>query len=258
MGPAAGLRIGPRRRRAGGRAIAGAFAITVAVVLVFGAWLESRPGRGTAWVVAAVPLAAGASLAPADLRTVVLDLKGPVAGTAFPDAAAVAGRTLAVPLQAGELVSSAELTPVGASPATRPVTLTVSGTDLEGLVAGERVDVLETTTGTQGARTALLLRGAELMRASGGSSGFLSAGAGSGGSDVVTLGVSDLRQVVALVAAERAGVIDIVPAETSDGAGLVPASPAASSAGVVPASPAASSSGAGPAAGLGGASPTSS
>ncbi|MHB8505889.1 MAG: hypothetical protein ACYDEN_09250, partial [Acidimicrobiales bacterium] len=68
--------------------------------------------------------------------------------------------------------------------------------------------------------TAVLLRGAEVMGVTGAAGGLLSAGGN--GSEVLTLGVSTLAEVEAVVAAEHAGVLDVVAAEPSDGVGLGP------------------------------------
>jgi Flp pilus assembly protein CpaB len=217
-----GLRVAPRRTRAraNGRAVAGGFVVALAVVLVFGAYLETRPGRGTPWVVAAAPLAAGAALSPADLTTTSLRLTGALAADAFASPAALSGRTLAVPLSAGELVTPAELTPVGAQPALRPVTVNVAGTDVDGLGPGARVDLLVTSGSSSATHTTILLRGADLIQVSSPSGGLLSAG--SNGTAVVTLGVQTLAEVQSVVAAEHAGIVDLVTAERSDGTGPGP------------------------------------
>ncbi len=216
-GSAAGLRLQPRPARVGGRAIAGAFVIATSAVLVFGAWLGTRPGRGRPWVVAAVPVAAGTRITPADLRTVQAHLTGTLAATAFGSRAEVEGRTLAVALQPGELVTAPELTPAGTQPGLRPVTVTISAPELSGLVAGERVDLFETTGTAPTSKTTVLLRGGEVMAVTGSGGGLLSAG---NGTEVLTLGVATLPEVEAVIAAEHAGVLDVVAAEPSDGVGL--------------------------------------
>ncbi|HET9071228.1 MAG TPA: SAF domain-containing protein [Acidimicrobiales bacterium] len=216
-----GLRVLPRRARGNARAIAGGFAVALAVVLVFAGWLATRPGRPHPFVVAAGPLAAGTRLTARDLGVTELRLPAAVAATSYPQAAALVGRVLAVPLRPGELVSAPELTPTGGQPPLRPVTVTVPGPDLLGLVPAERVDVFVTTSTGSTARTALLLRGAEVLRVATPSGGLLGGGGGTG-SDVLVLGVPSLGEVESLVAAGHAGSLDVTVAEPSDGVGPGP------------------------------------
>jgi Flp pilus assembly protein CpaB len=209
-------RLGPRRTLPTGRAVAGGFAVALAAVLVFGAYLGTRPERGHPWVVAAGPLAAGTTLSAADLSSASLQLPAPTARLAFPSVSALLGRTLAVPLAAGELVTPGELTATGAAPPLRPLPVTVSSADLVDLAPGERVDVLLTEGTAPRTRTTILLRGAEVMSTAQPAQGL----AGAQETEVVTLGVATLTDVQAVVSAEHAGTVDLVVGEAADGTGL--------------------------------------
>jgi Flp pilus assembly protein CpaB len=212
-------RAGRRRALPGGRAVAGAFVIALAVVLVFAGWADSRPGAGSAWVVAARDLPAGTQLTSADLTTTVLRLgRGPVAAAAFARPEAVVGRVLAVPVGSGQLIVGTETRTAASAAALRPVPVTVASTDLVDLSAGDLVDVLETagtSGGGGGGRTSVVVRGARVLSTEQPSGGLV----GSDDGPVVTIGVSTLAEVEAVVAAEHAGTVDLVVGEPSDGVG---------------------------------------
>jgi len=78
---------------------------------------------------------------------------------------------------------------------------------------------LTTGSGT-GGHTAIIVRGAEVIRVDTPNGGLL--GAGGGAADVVVLGVPDLSEVETLVAATHAGPLDVILAEPSDGSGTGP------------------------------------
>lgn len=218
--PGGGLRVLPRRARANSRAVTGGLAVALAVVLVFAAWLTTRPGRPEPYAVTRVPLAAGARMSAADLTTRRLSLPPSVASSAYPATADLIGRVLAVPLRAGQLVAGPELTPIGEQPGLRPVSVEAPSSELADLEPGQPVDVFLTTGSGAGAHTALILRGAEVIRVTAPGGGLL--GGGGAGSDVVVLGVTDLSEVETLVAAAHAGSLDVVVAEPSDGSGVGP------------------------------------
>ena len=211
-----GLRILPRRAQANSRAVIGGLAVSLAVVLVFAAWLGTRPGRPQPYAVTRLPLAAGERLTAGDLTTRALRLPAAVASSAFPATSSLLGRVLAVAIPAGQLISSPELTPAATQPALRPVAIEAPSFELVGLAPGQRVDVLLTTGSGSAERTTLIFRGAEVIRVYPGGGGLLGGGSGS---EVVALGVPDLQDVESLIAATHAGTIDLVVAEPSDGTG---------------------------------------
>lgn len=207
-----------RRRRAvpSGRALAGGLLVAAAAVLVFAAWLgaSGRPGRP--WVIARVPLAAGTTLAPGELTTAPMSLAPATGDHAYSDPAALVGRTLAAPLAAGELVQSAALVPAGAQPALRPVAVSVDPAEASVLLTGSLVDVLVTDGSGPSSPTTVVARGARVISVAQAASNLASQSAGT----VVTLGVSSLPEVTAIVHAERTGTLSVVVGEPSDGAGL--------------------------------------
>lgn len=214
--PGAAGTLGLRRRLPNGRAVAGGFAVAAAAVLVFGAYLSTRPAHGSPGVVAAAPLAAGTTLTAGDLRAVDLRLPAATGAEAYRDPTDLVGRTLAVRLDAGELLTPAELTPHGGTPRLRPVSVSVPAGDLVDLAVGDRVDILVTEGSNPDTRTTMVLRGAQVISAAQPSSALADANSG----DIVTLGVSDLAEVEAVVTAEHAGTLDVVVGEPSDGSGL--------------------------------------
>ena len=219
--PVAG-RIGRRRALPSGRAVAGGFSVALAAVVLFGSWLGTRPRPAHLWVVTGRALAAGTRLAPSDLTTASLDLgSGPAAASAFASVDGLVGRTLAVSVGPGELVEHSELVGGGSLSDSRPVPVSVSAADLVDLAPGDLVDVLVTSGDGSGGHTTLVVRGAVVRSTDQPSSGLL----GSGSADVVTLGVASLSEVEAVVAAERAGTVDLVVGSRSDGAGLGPPAP---------------------------------
>jgi hypothetical protein len=206
-------RTGRRRALPAGRAVVGGFVVAAAVVLVFAAWASGRGGQGRPWVVASGALPAGTRLVPADLRTVTLHLgQGAAAANAFPTTEGLIGRDLAVAVNPGELILRSEVPLATATTALRPVPVTVAPTDLVDLAAGDLVDVLETSGTAPDTKTSLVVTGARVLSTAQPSSGLL----GSGGDDVVTVGVTSLAQVTATVSAEHAGTVDIVVGAPSD------------------------------------------
>ena len=212
-----------RRRPAvpSGRSLAGAFLVAAAAVLVFAAWLETTGSPGRPWVVARRPLAAGTTLVPGDLTTAAMRLAGQTGAGAFNDPRTLLGRTLAAPVAPGDLLTSAALVPVGAQPALRPVAVTIDPSEASVLATGERVDVLVTDGSSPSAPTDVVARGARVIGITQASSSL----SGTGSGDVVTLGVSSLEEVTAIVHSADTGKLSVVVGEPSDGTGLGPSGP---------------------------------
>ena len=123
-----GRTLGLRRRRAlpGGRAVVGGFLVAVAAVVVFAIVLTGSSSPGQPWLVATHPLAAGAVIGPGDVAPATMRLAGSTASIAFHQPGPVEGRTLAVGLQAGELLQGPMLVPSSRTPALRPVSIAVN------------------------------------------------------------------------------------------------------------------------------------
>ena len=189
--------------------------MAAAALVVFAAVLSGAGGGSTGhFVVASRSLQAGSLLEPADLSVESLHLPSAVAQSSFTDPGRLVGRQLAVPVSGGELVEASMLTS-GTGPHLRPVTVPIDPASLGSLIPGQPVDVLETAGASGSPTVAVVLRGATLLEVSKGSSGFLS----SAGSAVVTIGVTNLGEVEAVLEASRAGTITLVAAEPSDGVG---------------------------------------
>jgi hypothetical protein len=209
--------VGRGRRRAlpAGRAVIGGFLVAVAAVVVFAASLTGASKPGQSWVVAAHPLAAGTVIGPGDVSSSTMRLSKPAAAVAYRQPALVVGRTLAVALPAGALVDAPALVAPRQQPAVRPVSVAADPVSLVGLSRGEAVDVLAAEGTGNGAAVRVVVRGATLMQVGEGGSGTLPTGA----TGQVTVGVSSLAEVEAVVQAAHEGTITLVAAEPSDGVG---------------------------------------
>jgi hypothetical protein len=135
---------------------------------------------------------------------------------AFHQATAIEGRTLAVGLQAGELVQAPMLVPTNRTPSLRPVSLAVNPVSLANLSPGQLVDVLATQGSGSSATVAVVARGATLIDVVTSGSALLAPD----GSGQVTIGVESLAEAKAVVQASQAGTVSLVAAEPSDGVGL--------------------------------------
>jgi Flp pilus assembly protein CpaB len=198
--------------------------VAAAAVVVFAAALSASKARDTGYVVAARPLAAGSVIGPDDTTTANFRLSPATAAAAFRREAALIGRSVAVDLQPGELIQSSMLAAGGAA-RLRPVSVPVDADSLAALAVGQEVDVLSAPGSTAAdpasqspAAVSVVLRGATLLAVGRSGSGFLSGG-GSGGTVVVTLGVTDLAEAEQLVQAAHSGTVELLRAEPGDGTG---------------------------------------
>jgi flagella basal body P-ring formation protein FlgA len=194
----------------------------VAAVIVFAASLAGTSHPGQHWVVATRSLGPGSVLEPGDLTTSTMRLSPATAALAYHQAVSVEGRTLAVGLHAGELVQVSMLVPSSQKPVLRPVSLAVDPVSLHGLYAGQPVDVLMTQGTGNTAGVTVVVRGATLLDVVTSSTNVLAPGS----SGQVTIGVSTLSEVGAVVAAAHTGTVTLVAAEPSDGSGPGPGSTA--------------------------------
>lgn len=210
---------GRRRGLPSGRAVTGGFLVAVAAVVVFAAAVAGSNHHGRPYVVATRSLAAGTVLTPDDLGTASMQLPAGVGRQAFTQVGAVLGRPLAVPLQAGELIQTSVLAPAGAASSFRPVSVAADANSLGDLSPGQRVDVLAVSGTGSGAAVSVIMRGAVLLDLGRTSTGVLS---GPSTTVVVTLGVSTLSQVEAIVQAAQGGTVSLVAAEPADGIGSGP------------------------------------
>lgn len=159
-----------RRRRGlpGGRAVVGAFLVTVAAVGVFGAYLSATAEPATRYAVAARDIAPGTRLTGQEFSYVALDLPEAQAAGAVSEAQApqVPGFTTVGPVRAGDLLLSSLL--IDDRGADQRYTMSFSVPDERALAGkvgvGEVVDVVATYPGTAGrAYTDIVVRGAEVL-----------------------------------------------------------------------------------------------
>jgi SAF domain len=192
--------------------------VAVAAVIVFAASLAGTSHPGQRWIVAARSLGPGTVLEPGDLTSATMRLSSATAALAYREPVSVEGRTLAVGLSSGELVQASMLVPSSQQPVLRPVSLAVDPVSLAGLSAGQLVDVLMTQGTGSAAGVTVIVRGATLLDVVTPSSSPLATGS----AGQVTIGVSTLSEVEAVVAAAHSGTITVVAAEPSDGSGSGP------------------------------------
>ncbi len=189
--------------------------MAVAAVIVFAASLAGTSHPGQHWVVATRSLGPGSVLEPGDLTTSTMRLSPATAQLAYRQAASVEGRTLAVGLHPGELLEVSMLVPSSHQPVLRPVSLAVDPVSLAGLYAGQPVDVLMTQGAGSTTGVTVVVRGATLLAVVTSSTNGLATGS----SGQVSIGVSTLSEVEAVVAAAHTGTVTLVAAEPSDGSG---------------------------------------
>jgi hypothetical protein len=194
--------------------------VAVAAVIVFAASLGGASHPGQRWVVAARSLGPGTVIEPGDLTTSTMRLAPATGDLAYRQAASVEGRALAVGVHAGELLQAAMLVPSNQKPVLRPVSLAVDPVSLDGLYAGQLVDVLMTQGTGNATGVTVVVRGATLLDVVTSNPNVLAPG----GSGQVSLGVSTLKEVEAVVAAAHSGTVTLVAAEPSDGSGSGPGS----------------------------------
>jgi Flp pilus assembly protein CpaB len=220
----------------GHRAVLGGLLIAAAAVIVFAVVVAAASHHDRSWLVAARNLPAGTVIGPGDTTTARLGLSGVTADSAFGQESAVIGRTLTVPLSAGQLIEAPMLAPTSPAGGLRPVSIPVDADSLASVAPGDQVDVLALPGSTNSAASSggaattatVVLRGATLVSESRESSGLL---AGSPTGVVVTIGVSDLAEAQAVEAASHAGTVELVLAEPGDGTGPGPGPAGAGTAG---------------------------
>jgi len=211
-----GRTVSRRSNSLNGRALGGALLVAVAAVVVFWGWLGSSGSTGQPTVIVNRPLAAGTTLNPGDLTTARVGLPSATRAHTFANPSLLLGRVLADPLAPGELVQSSDLVAQGHAPPLRPVAVTVDTSDAGVLAVGDLVDVVVTDGTATASPTSVVLLGARVLALSE-AAGTL---AGANTSTVVTIGVSTLDEVTALIHAERTGTLNVVEGEAADGSGL--------------------------------------
>ncbi|HEX2043771.1 MAG TPA: hypothetical protein VHF24_14155, partial [Acidimicrobiales bacterium] len=143
----------------------------------------------------------------ADLALSAMDLPPEVRSRAFRDVDEVAGTTLVAPLAAGELLQASALVATRPGGAARVLSFPVERSGVGPLKPGERVDVLATFGTGVDAFTTVVLSQALVVEVDRSKSAL-----GDTGSVVLTVGVDDLAEGVALAHAVQLGKLTVVAA----------------------------------------------
>lgn len=145
-----GRTVSRRRNLPGGRAVVGAFLVTLAAVGIFTAYLRSNAVPSTEYLVAARDLLPGDVITDQDLRAVAIELPEEQVSTTAANASAMVDRVVLSPMAQGELIGVGDTADpaevAGTSSVTVPLETSRSlGGELE---AGDRVDVIATWDGS--------------------------------------------------------------------------------------------------------------
>lgn len=197
--------LGRRRALPGGRAVAGALLVTLALVGTFSAWARASTGPTTLYVVAARDVSAGATITRADLELVALDL-GSSGRRAFTDVTPLVGSIATAPLAQGEVVQASHVVH-GRAGGGVEISIPVAAARAVGgrLLPGDRVDVAATYGTGADAFTHYVVRGATVIEIDRPSRGL-----GADGTEVVTIEVPDPADALAVSHAFTAGEISLV------------------------------------------------
>jgi Flp pilus assembly protein CpaB len=221
--------------------------VCAAGVVAFASVLSGTKPPTRQYVIANRSIPAGSVIEASELSSEAISLPASISGNAFSAEESLVGRTLASPIQPGELIESSMLDPP--APPVRPVSIPVNPDSLLGLLPGEKVDVLAVpppsvegaSSGTAASGTAagsaqpagalqgssvpaaastVVMRGAVLLSVARSPSGLTGT---TGTLSDVTLGVANLSDVELLVATSQNSTVELVLAEPSDGTGPGPA-----------------------------------
>lgn len=202
----------PRRRPAlpPGRAVIGAFLVTVAGVGVYAAYTGATTGPQGVAVVAARAIDPGERIDRDAIRVVRVDLPAKSAQNTYAEVAELEGGVALAPLAEGDLIQRSAVAPRPASsPSPSPqFSFTVErDRALNGdLRRGERVDVLATYGSGDSAYTSVVARGALVISVSDGDSATLA----SGTKIALTLELADSATVVRAAHATQVAAITLV------------------------------------------------
>ncbi len=210
-----------RRGLPTGRAVVGAFLVTVASVGLFAAYRDAAATPSTTYVVLDHAVAAGQRISAADVHLEPLDLNDQLTATTFTSVASVEGAVATEFLAANHLLTRSEvllLSPgeTAADPPWRELSFVletsraVDGT----LRPGERIDLLATYDSATSANTVVVFADTPVLRITDASSEVLS----TTGAITITIGLSDPELVLATVnAVDEAQALTVVRSTKAPG-----------------------------------------
>jgi Flp pilus assembly protein CpaB len=218
-GGGAGRTIRRRGNLPGGRAVVGAFLVTVAAVGLFAAYLDANAGPRNRYVVATRDLPIGTQLTAADLTTVPVDLPAAQRGRAYDDPDVLVGATVIGSLVRDELIQFSDVAAVSPDQGEQvsfpvPAERAVGGR----IRPGERVDVLATFASGTDAFTSAVVRDAQVLQVDEDEEAVLAGDA----TVVLTLGLTSPEESLRLVHAVSAGEITVVRTTGLDRPGGLP------------------------------------
>ena len=200
--------LGRRRALPGGRAVAGAFLIALALVGVFAAYTSATADTREHYVIASHDLRIGQPLRARDLAVARMDLPGDVlGGRVFQDPDQLIGAVIVGPVSKGELIQASDVVAKGGEASDYEISVpiaaarSVAGT----LVPGDRVDVAATFGSGAEAFTVYVVRHAKVIARSE-ARGSL----GSSDGDVITLALATEQDALAVSYAFTAGQVSLV------------------------------------------------
>ena len=189
----------------------GGFLVAAAMILAFAVASASRHGPGRHIVVARRAIPVGHRLVAEDLRLEPAELADPVAGQLFDQVSEVTGSLSLVPIGADGLVTRASVVDDGGDGAPgREFSFPVDQERaMNGhLQPGESVDVLVTYGSGDAARTLVVAAGVRLLDITEAGKASL----GSSGQVVVSVLLTDVRQVLQAAHASEVGAVTLVRA----------------------------------------------
>lgn len=198
-----------RRRRSlpGGRAVVGAFLMTIAAIGVFAGYTNATADKRIDYLVARGDLTIGQRITRSSLGYLPMELPGLVSSRSFRDPDDLVGAVVLGPVAKGELIQASDVLIRGATPVGPELSFSIdSSRAVDGqLQRGEMVDVLVTYGTGNDAYTLTVARGVRVVNRRQ-PRGTL----GDGRDEVVTVSVPSRAQVLALTHAVSAGAVTLV------------------------------------------------
>lgn len=211
-----------RRRRSlpGGRAVAGAFLVTLAAVGTFAGYTKATADTRVRYIAASHDLTIGQRINSGDLAYARANLPAFLAARAYRTPGPLVGAVVVGPIARGELVQSSSVLRRPGASVGREISFPVeTARALDGhLQPGEYVDLLATYGTGSEAYTVAVVRSARVVDVS-----TPKGGLGDSRNQIVTLSVTGSEQALAVAHSVNAGSITLV--RSADGAGTISSGP---------------------------------